>query len=301
MNKILQISVLFCLSTLTISAKPLAITGSENHRAYEIGAVAPFHTLHVNGQTEVDVLQSSAEEYTVSLYGPENLIDLVQIDSQDGTLSIQYKKPVIILGDHHLRILVTTPKLSKLHVQEKGEVNITGIFQTEELNIVATGKTEIDIEHLQAASVRVEAKEEAEVDVAHVDCQSLHVETDQHASFEVQRITCPVVMLLADNRSDISLSALSAQSVTAQSNHTAEIELKGKTLSAALTARDRSSIEAGSLQAEKADVMAANGSFIDVRVSDTLNAQTETRAKVQYRGWPKEINRSGKGLVRKNS
>jgi hypothetical protein len=108
-------------------------------------------------------------------------------------------------------------------------------------------------------------------------------------------------MALADNRSHITLSALSGNTLTAQSNHAAHIELKGKSSRADLAARGRSSIEAGALQADKADVMAANGSFIEVRVSDTLNAQTESRGVVKYRGWPKEINRSGKGLVRKNA
>lgn len=299
MNKMLYTVGLLCMSALLLSAKPVTVTGSENHHAHNLGAVTPFTTLMVSGQMEVDVQQSQLEEYTVSLYGPDNLIDLVQIDSQEGTLSIQYKKPLIVMGDHHLRILVTTPKLIKLHVEKKGEVNIVGMFQTDELNIMADGKTEIDIENLQAQSVRVEAKDEAEVDLVSLDCQSLHVGTDQQASFEVQRITCPAVMLLADNRSDIELSALTGQTVTAESNHAATIELKGKTVSATLTARGRSNIEAGSLQADKADVMAANGSYIDVRVSDTLTAQTESRAKVQYRGWPKEVNRSGKGFVRK--
>ena len=117
---------------------------------------------------------------------------------------------------------------------------------------------------------------------------------------EAQRAVCPAIMLMADNRSDIELSGLTGQNINAQSSHAAEIELKGSVNTASLTARGRSIIKAGSLQAVEADVMAGNGSFIDVRVSDTLSAQTDSRGVVKYRGWPKEINRSGKGLVRKN-
>jgi len=301
MNKILQIGCILCWGVLLVQAKPLLVTGSSNHRAHEIGEVAAFSTLRVNGQIEVDVQQGATDEYAVSLYGPDNLIDWVQISSQGGVLAIQYKQPLVITGDQHLHVLVTTPTLTDLHVQEKGEVRFVGAFQTTELNVIANGKIEIDIEDLQAQSVRVEAKGEAEVDMIKLDCQSLHVETDQQASFEVQQTVCPSLMLLAENRSDMEVSSLTGQHVSAQSNHAANIELKGKTEQASLIARGHSSIQAGSLQADKAEVMAANGSYIDVRVSGTLTAQTDSRGVVQYRGWPREINRSGKGLVRKNS
>lgn len=290
-----------CLCALTTQAKPLEVRGSDQHRAHEIGAVAPFTVLSVSGQTEVDFQQTAEETYTVSLYGPDNLVDLVDVKSEEGTLFIHYKEPLVVMGDHHLRVLVLAPSIKQIEVKEHGEVQLVGELDVPELTILLNGKTEVDADSVQAHTVKIHTKGDSEVDIGTLTCKALHVETADKSSVDVQRTSCEQVHALAHNRSDISLSALSSGSVVADTKQAAEIELKGKTATASLTARGRSEVKAGSLQADNADVMAGSSAHIDVRVAGTLNAQTEGRGVVEYKGWPREINRSGKGLVRKNS
>ncbi|MBR3631846.1 MAG: DUF2807 domain-containing protein [Elusimicrobiaceae bacterium] len=293
--------VFLCTCALNIHAKPLIVTGSDQHRGKEIGPVAAFTGLSVSGQTEVDFQQIEDENYTVSLFGPNNLVDLVEVKSEGGALFIHYKEPVVVVGDHHLRVLVLAPSLAHIEVKEQGEVQVVGSLNVTELTIWADGKTEVEIDALQANTVKIHTQGDAEVDVGELTCQFLHIETADKSSVDAQRLSCEQVHALAHNRSDISISGLTGNSVVAETKQAAEIELKGKTDSASLTARDRSEVKASTLQANNADVMAGNSAHIGVRVEGTLNAQTEKRGVVEYRGWPREINRSGKGLVRKNS
>ncbi len=300
MKKVIWLAFL-CICGLNLQAKPLMVTGSDQHRGKEIGSVAPFTALSVSGQTEVDFQQIEDENYTVSLFGPDNLVDLVEIKSEGGTLLIHYKEPLVVKGDHHLRILVLAPSIKQIEVKEHGEVQLVGELDVPELTIWADGKTEVDADSIQAHTVKIHTKGDSEVDIGTLTCKVLHVETADKSSVDVQRLACEQVHTLAHNRSDISISGLTGSSVVAETKQAAEIELKGKTDRASLTARDRSEVKASSLQANNADVMAGNSAHIGVRVEGTLNAQTEKRGVVEYKGWPREINRSGKGLVRKNS
>lgn len=293
-----------CLLSLTLAwpaaAKPRSVKGSEQYKTQDVYTVAPFEELFVSGQVEVEFTQAPEGTYTVSFKGPHNLAELVQITSQDGRLSIHYKEPILVLGDQHLRVWVAAAELTRLEVQETGEVHVHTPLSGSKLDIVADGKTEIEIDDLSAQSVQVDLKGEAEVEIERLTCQMLQVKTNDRAAFESQRTDCDTVMSAAHNRSDIAIHGLAGQTVTTENFHSSETELKGKVSTASLTARGRSEIKASGLQAQNADVMAESSSHIGVRVEGTLNAQTQGRGRVEYKGWPEQINTQGKSNVRRD-
>ena len=298
-----KLGVLVLLSAVLVlpaTARPRMVVGNGQYVSHDMMEVAPFSKLVVNGQTEVEFWQTEDESYQMSVSGPENLVELVEVNSQDGALTIRYKEPLLVMGDHHLRVAVMAPKIERVEVHEAGEVKFTGPLAVADLTVLADGKGEIDFDAVQAGAVRVEVQGDAEVDFTALTCQALHVDATQTATFDAQRTDCNSVSVKASNRANVSISGLNGQNIVAESWHSSEMELKGKVSSATLTARGRSELDAGSLQAENADVMAESSARIDVRVSDTLNAQTQGRGVVEYKGWPKQINRSGKGTVKQD-
>jgi hypothetical protein len=98
----------------------------------------------------------------------------------------------------------------------------------------------------------------------------------------------------------VEITGLNSKQVIAETFQSSETEIKGQTDLASLTARDRSEIDAEGLQAADADVMAERVAHVGVRVSGTLNAQTQGRGVVEYKGWPQEINRTGKGTLKQD-
>ena len=285
------------LSTVA-EARAKTIAASSEYTTVDLPEVAPFSALMVDGQTEVEFWQSTGNTYTVSLRGPKNLVDLVEVYSKDGVLAVHYKEPLVVLGDHHLRVAVMAPGLEQVTVKKNGEVKFTGPLNVQDLTISVGGKGEVDFDAVQARAVRADVYEDGEVDMASLTCDTLQVDAKQTASFDAQQVNCDTIVAKSANRGNISISGLNGRTITAESHQSAEMELKGKVGSATLTARGRSELDAGSLQAQNADVMAESSARIDVRVSDTLNAQTQGRGVVEYKGWPKQINRSGKGTVK---
>ena len=298
MKKIGLIVLLSIACVWPAAAKPRPIRGSEQHKTQEVQSVAPFNALSIQGQIEVEFVQAPEGTYTVSFTGPYNLAELVEIKHQEHVLHIHYKEPLNILGDQHLRMKVSAPDLVRVEVKDFGEVHIHSHLTIRELDLALDGKADIEIDDLQAQAVRAELSGEAEVEILNLMCQTLEVKTKDKSSFEAARADCDTVSAMASNRSEASLTGLNGQSVTAESLDSAELELKGKVQEASLTARGHSEIDAQGLQAQNASVLAEKSAHIGVRVAGSLDAQTQGKGVVEYKGWPQQINQTGKGIVR---
>ena len=300
MKKTGIVVLLAVILALPALAKPRNIRSSEQYKTQDVYTVAPFTELSVSGQIEVEFVQGPEGTYTVSFTGPYNLAELIYIASRDGVLSVSYKEPLAVLGDEHVRVKVAAPDLKKIAITQSGEVHIHNALDVDELSLIADGKGEIEIDELRARAVSADLSGDAEADILSLTCEILQVRAIDTSSFDAQRADCDTVFSQANNRADISISGLNGQQIRAENLHSSETEIKGRVSEAALTARDRSEINAEGLQAENADVMAGRSAHIGIRVSGTLNAQTEGRGVVEYKGWPQQINRSGKGTVRPN-
>lgn len=299
-KKVLLFSTLGLLLALPATAKPHAVKGSAEHKTQETYEVAPFTHLVLQGQTEVEFTQNQEGTYTISYKGPHNLAELVDITSQQGVLHIKYSKPILVLGDQHLKVSVSAPSLERIEVQEAGEIHVHTPLAVENLVLVSNGKGEIELDQVQAQSVSVEVSNDSDIDIGSLVCQTLQAKANNNASFDVQRADCDTVSAQAMNRAEVSISGLNGQTVVAESWHASETELKGKVARATLTAQDHSEIDAKSLQADNADVSAVRSARIGVRVAGTLNASADNRSEVKYKGWPEVINKTGKGVVKQD-
>ena len=300
LKKSLLVAVLSLLCAWPAAAKPRTVMGSEQHKTHEAYNVSAFDTLRVEGQIEVEFTQKPGDTHTVSYTGPYNLAEQVNITSEAGTLFIRYMRPISVLGDQHLRVFVTGADLKRIEAGSGAEVYVQEPLTTQQVELVAYGPSDIEVDDLQAQTVKADIKEEGEVKIGSLICQTLDVKAIGKSSFDVQQAECDTVSTHASNRAEISISGLNGQAITAENWHAAETELKGRVKTASLTARGHSEIDAAALQAENADVMAERSSHIGVRVSDTLNATTQGRSVVEYKGWPQQINRTGKGTVKQN-
>ena len=278
----------------SVAAKPLDVTGSATHLTQQITGLDAFESMYVNGQAEVEFVQTDGDKYAVSVSGPENLVALAHISVDGATLNIRYKQPLAIEGDAHLQVSVFAPILTEIEVAEAGEVSVPGPLHAKQLRLQTRGKGEIDLAAVQSDSLRVHTEGESEINIEDLSCGYLQAAVLQKSSFETDRTACDMVLAQASNRASLFLTGLSAQSMQVQSTDSADIKLKGYAQKTSLTARNHSGIHAGGLQSEQAEVMAENSAHIDVRVSDTLSAQTQGKGEVQYRGWPKHVKRLGK-------
>ena len=186
------------------------------------------------------------------------------------------------------------PALTSIEAASFSEVKIPGKLLSADLSLKTAGKAEIDISEAELTSLRLHTEGDSEINIENLSCDYLQAAALHNSSLDVDHTACKMILVQSSDRAKIEIAGITAENVQAQSINSGDIKLKGSTQTASLTARNRSGIHAGAFRAERAEVMAENSAYIDVRVEDTLNAQTQGRGKVEYRGWPKEVNRIGK-------
>lgn len=294
MKKIIILLGVLLLAAAVALTKPLAVDSNGSYQTQNMQPTQAFDSLMISGPVEVGLAQTNGTQHEISLSGPESLLRLADIKVKDNTLWIGYKQDIVVKGDHHLRVSVVAPTVQEISVSDRAELVVPGELLVNHLTIRADANSEVEIASLQAESVQTELRGNAEIEIDNLTCQMLQVKAHGNSVFDADKTACQTILVEAYNRSAVDLSAISTDTITVQSGQSSEVKLKGNAASASLIARGRSGIRAGSLQVEKADVMAENSAHIDVRVQDTLNAQAQGRGAVEYRGWPKSITRIGR-------
>lgn len=289
------------LCTVPALAKPMYVTASRNYVSRDIKGLAPFSALLVSGQAEIVFRQGAEGTYEVNLYGSDNLVDMVEVSSEGGVLSVRYKEPLMMSGSAHLKVNVAAPSLERVEIRDEAEVKVPGELSVKDLTVVASGKAEADFASVSAAAVKADVRSAAEVEFGTLACQKLTAEAMEKGNFESDRTDCPAVEIKASGRAGVSVSGLAGRSVNAVSDGYAEIKLSGRAQEVSLTARGKSALDAGSLRSSMVNASSDGSARLKVRAEETLNAQAQNRGVVEYKGLPKTLNRSGKaGNIRQD-
>lgn len=246
MGVVLTAAVVFASDTLKVRA-------SQDYISMEAEIAEPFNTLVVNG--DIDVVFDQQEEVSARVYGSENLVKLVRVNVNKGSLYIGFDQPVIIRGRKDLQVRVTGPELSKIVTSDKGEVEIPRGLITQDLEIEASDRSEVSLKRVEAENILVNASGRADV--------------------SVERI-------------------LKANTLVARSSGHAELEFSGAADKVELENRSREDIDAGDLRAQFVTASAYGWGDISCRASEELTASAHSWGKVEYEGFPKELHKSGK-------
>ena len=99
------------------SMQAQSITPSKKYITKELNNVSNFSSIRVLGSPDVEYRQSSDSKTTVSIYGSDNLVDLLEVSTVNGVLQVNIKKGVKILSGERrkrLRDATVTAKLLSL-------------------------------------------------------------------------------------------------------------------------------------------------------------------------------------------
>lgn len=290
----LALCALTLVSAWPAQAKPVYVTASRNYITQEVTGLAPFTALSVSGQAEVEFRQGAEEAPTAVIYGSDNLVDLVEVRSDGKTLTVNYKDPLIVMGERRLKVTVVAPSLDSIEVRQSGEADVRGLLSTGNLTLSADGEGEISIMSANAANVTARASGDSSIEFDSLACQTVNADTRDTASFESERTACDAVTLYAADHSEASVSGFSGRTVTATAADRSEMELKGAALTATYNASGSAELEADGLRADTVNVTALDSARVQVQAADTLNADASKRSVIVYKGYPNTVNRNGK-------
>lgn len=232
--------------------KPLSVKPSQNYISVAVSEIAPFTVVSVTDDIDVEFRQGPTA--SASIYGSDNLVELVDVSVDNGVLTVQYAQPVRVRGERRLKVMLSGPELTRVNVQNDGEVDIEGALNAGDLELHAMGLGEISADFVQADTV------------------TLHV----------------------TGRADIDVDNLNAKTLQAKAEGRGEIDVSGTVTRATLENFGSGDIDAEDLRADMVTAVVNGSGSVSCYAVKGLDAQVNGSGRVKYKGYPAALTKTGK-------
>ena len=232
-----------------------SVTPSKKYITKDLNNIGNFSSIRVLGSPDVEYRQSSGSKTTVSIYGSDNLVDLLEVSAVNGVLQVNIKKGVKILsGERRLKVIASSPSLKEVDIKGSADVYLKGTIKGSDLNLNITGSGDIEAENLQYTNLSTFVKGSGDIDVKNVKATTV--------------------------RTIISGSG--------------DVNLKGSAQWATLTVNGSGDISADKLTATNVVATVSGSGDISCYASKQLDAKVSGSGDIEYKGNPSILNKQGR-------
>ena len=248
-----MLAVLTFLFVAGIQAQ--TVTPSKKYITKELNNVSNFSSIEVVGSTDVEYRQSNGSKTTISIYGSDNLVDLLEVSTANGVLQVNIKKGVKILsGERRLKVIASSPSLNEVDIKGSADVYLKGIIKGADLNLNITGSGDIEAENLQYTNLSAFVKGSGDIDVKNT-------------------------------------KAVTVRTIVSGSG---DVNIRGSAQSAMLTVNGSGDISADKLVATNVTATVSGSGDISCYASKQLDAKVSGSGDIEYKGSPSVVNKQGK-------
>ena len=133
-----SLTITFLLLSITACSQGKQISGSSNYITKNI-KVGSFDQIKSMSSSDIVYTQKQGAP-TVQIYGPDNIVELMETSVSGRTLTIKFKKNTSIRNSGKLEIRVSSPSLKHLSIYGSGNTTFTnGIKSHDELQMSIYG------------------------------------------------------------------------------------------------------------------------------------------------------------------
>ena len=183
------------------------VTPSKKYITKELNNVSNFSSIRVLGSPDVEYRQSNGSKTTVSIYGSDNLVDLLEVSTVNGVLQVNIKKGVKILsGERRLKVIASSPSLNQVDIKGSADVYLKGTIKA--------GSGDIEAENLQYANIFALVKGSGDIDLKNVKATTVMSEVNGSGDINMKG-SAQKATLTVNGSGDISAEKLAATNVVA--------------------------------------------------------------------------------------
>lgn len=118
--------------------------------------VKEFNQIDANTVGNIYYTQSTDGSTSVEIYGPDNIIALMQVSVKNGMLQINMEKSNRVRNVKNLKITICSPSLEGLYMKGVGDVIIENGLKTDNLTIESKGVGNINLKKLDCGKISVQ-------------------------------------------------------------------------------------------------------------------------------------------------
>lgn len=202
------------------------VTPSKKYITKELNNVSNFSSIRVLGSPDVEYRQSNGSKTTVSIYGSDNLVDLLEVSTVNGVLQVNIKKGVKILsGERRLKVIASSPSLNQVDIKGSADVYLKGTIKGNDLNLNIAGSGDIEAENLQYTNIFALVKGSGDIDLKNVKATTVMSEVNGSGDISAEKLAATNVVATVAGSGDIVCYA--SRQLDARVSGSGDIEYKG--------------------------------------------------------------------------
>ena len=259
------------LTDFFASRKSLRGSGKLATRTVRVGK---FDGVQVSRAIRAEIRNARSGEILVE--ADDNILDLVVVKVEEGTLKIGIDKSVQNLSDHHVKVTIPySERIGKLKASSAAVIVCDRPLRAREVELKSSSAARIEAT-AEAVRVEVEASSASRIETS--------VKADKCA-FELSS-SAQVIADVTVAECDVDLSSAS------------RLELKGAADSCDADLSSAATLAAAEFEAKKAHVDTSSGSSARIRCTGTLRAEASSGSSIRYSGdCSVSVSRSSGGSV----
>lgn len=176
--KYISVSVLLCGSVFGYAAK-----NQGHYQSRMVEKLPTFHAINVQGDFDVDFMQHPTATAHVS--GPEKTVQAVSLSVKDGVLNVGFVRGSRPDKANKLRVMLTGPSLHEVAIYGKGDVHVRGSLNVQDLTVTLTQEGEFSADGLTVQNLHIHAAGKSEADINRLDAHHVQAVAEGNAEIEL--------------------------------------------------------------------------------------------------------------------
>lgn len=181
-----------------------------------------FDTINVQGDIDVDFMQHPTA--TVHASGPQKALETVTVRAKNNVLEISYLPQRMTKNSGKVRVMITGPDLHEVTVNNAGDVHVRGKLQTQRLAVALSQNGEFSADGITAQQLMLSAAGKSEIDINRLDAHDVHAVANDTADIELAGLALQA-QFENNGTGEIDASDLRVQTAQATVNGKGEISV----------------------------------------------------------------------------
>lgn len=296
----ITMAALLLLTTVTaLSSTP--IKPSSTLVTKRVSGIGHFDEIVTNGIVNVEYSQSRDGKTTVWVCGNDNLVDLVEMSSEGGTLQISMKKCDFSGGNASLKVIASSPSLSSATTCGPASIIMKSPLSGSDITLTTTGPGNIEAAGMAYDKFTATVTGPGGIDIESIRVGEANLHITGSGNVNIAGTAERTIMNVAGSGS-IDASALAA--ATASGNVTGaggmslkcteqvevklagsgSVRVRGAAHNAKITAYGSGYVDATELTAHELYISAQGPNDVACRVSGNVTAKTLSSGNIEITG-----------------
>ena len=303
MKKLTTILAVMLLSLCTWAASPKnhQITPSRTYTTKTFDFKG-FTAIASNSIIDVEYTQSPG--FTkVEVSAPENLMQYVRLNVDNGTLNINFESfsGKNFSGSYKIIAKISAPSVNVFTTNGTGDITLRNALNaSKDIKLTTNGTGDITGPTVVCGYLETSVNGTGDIEIVSATCSTINANLSGTGDIEMKSLKSTDTKLSLHGTGDIEIKTVSTKSLNANLSGTGDIDLLGGTAENAIyVLTGTGDINAKNLSAREVNATNHSTGDIECHATESLTVKSNSVGSVHYKGTPRKVDIiNGRGIKR---